>query len=145
MNYFRNLGFRKLYVSCIMLLNAFLNFVFYLVVNNNSWGRLFPSNIFKLILRELFLFHFQMRFSVLSVVYLLILHLSYCIQSFILFTELLLFVCSIVSFNCSRMYWFIALVFATVDFILPVKMISWIALESASKGFCLLKSAAINI
>ena len=32
-------------------LNAFLNLVFYLVVSNNSWGRLFPSNILKFILR----------------------------------------------------------------------------------------------
>ena len=39
----------------------------------------------------------------------------------------------------------ITLVFATADFVLAVKMICRIALESASKAFCLLKSAAINL
>ena len=35
----------------ILLLNTFLSFVFCLIVNNNSWGRSFPSSILKLILR----------------------------------------------------------------------------------------------
>ena len=35
----------------ILLLNTFLTFVFRLVVNNNSCGKSFPLNIFKLILR----------------------------------------------------------------------------------------------
>ena len=35
----------------ILLLNAFLSFVFCLVVNNNSWGRSFLSSIFRLILK----------------------------------------------------------------------------------------------
>ena len=35
----------------ILLLNAFRSFVYCLVVSNNSWGRSFPSKIFKLILR----------------------------------------------------------------------------------------------
>ena len=35
----------------ILLLNTFISFVFYLVVNSNSCGRLFPSSIFKLILK----------------------------------------------------------------------------------------------
>ena len=34
----------------ILLLNAFLNFVFCVVVNNNSRGKSFLSNIFKFIL-----------------------------------------------------------------------------------------------
>ena len=37
------------------------------------------------------------------------------------------------------------LVFATAAFILPVKIICRIALESATRAFCLLKSAAINL
>ena len=52
---------------------------------------------------------------------------------------------NIVSFDFSRMYKITTLVFATVAFILPAKIICWIALESASKAFCLLKSAAINL
>ena len=36
-----------------------------------------------------------------------------------------------------------ATTFFAVDFILLVKIICWIALESASKAFCVLKSAAI--
>ena len=35
----------------ILLINAFLSFVFCLFVNNNSWGRSFLSSIFKLVLR----------------------------------------------------------------------------------------------
>ena len=35
----------------ILLLNAFLNFAFSLVVSNNSLGKSFPSSIFKLILK----------------------------------------------------------------------------------------------
>ena len=37
----------------ILLLNAFLSFIFCLVVSNNSWGRSFPSSFFKLILRDI--------------------------------------------------------------------------------------------
>ena len=35
----------------ILLLKTFLRFVFWLVVNNNSFGKLFQLNIFKLILK----------------------------------------------------------------------------------------------
>ena len=35
----------------ILFLNAFLSFVFCVVVNNNSYGKSFSANIFKLILR----------------------------------------------------------------------------------------------
>ena len=35
----------------ILLLKAFLTFVFCLVVNNNSCGKLFPLNVFKLVLK----------------------------------------------------------------------------------------------
>ena len=35
----------------ILLFKAFLNFVFCLLVNNNSCGKLFPWSIFKLILK----------------------------------------------------------------------------------------------
>ena len=35
----------------ILLLKAFFSFVFCLVVNNNSCGKLFPLNIFKYILK----------------------------------------------------------------------------------------------
>ena len=38
----------------ILLFKAFLNFVFCLVVNNNSWGKLFSLNIFS----KLLLFYF---------------------------------------------------------------------------------------
>ena len=50
----------------ILLLKAFLTFVFCLVVNNNSCGKLFPLNIFKLILKVvhvLFLTAFLIFFS----------------------------------------------------------------------------------
>ena len=52
--------------------NKFLSFVFCLVVNNNSCGKSFPLNIFKLIHLLVFLF-----------VNLIILHLLYYIQLFI--------------------------------------------------------------
>ena len=70
----------------ILLLNAFLGFVFCLVVSNNSWGRSFPSSSFKLILRVVPVLFFT-----------LILHLIYCIQPFMLFKELLLFHCKILA------------------------------------------------
>ena len=35
----------------ILLSNAFLNVFLYLVVSNSSWGKLFPSNLLKLILK----------------------------------------------------------------------------------------------
>ena len=37
-----------------LLLNAFLSFVFLYCCNNNSWGRSFPSSIFKLIPRDVY-------------------------------------------------------------------------------------------
>ena len=39
----------------------------------------------------------------------------------------------------------ITFVFSAVDFVLPGKIVSRIALESESKAFYLLKSAAINL
>ena len=44
-------------------------------------------------LLKLSLFYFKQQFSFFSVVYLLFFHLPYCIQLFILFTELLSFLC----------------------------------------------------
>ena len=66
----------------ILLLSAFLNFVFGLVVSNNSWGRSFPSSIFKLILKVVRAL-FVTVVLVFSVAYLLILRLVYRIQPFI--------------------------------------------------------------
>ena len=37
--------------ACILLSNAFLSYAFCVVVNNDSWGRSFSSNIFKLLLK----------------------------------------------------------------------------------------------
>ena len=78
----------------ILSLNTFLSFVFCLVANNNSRGRSFP--FLNLFLKSL-LFYFWQQFSDFSVVYLVILHSLYCIQPFILFTELLLFLCKILT------------------------------------------------
>ena len=52
----------------ILLLSAFLSFVFCLVVSNNSWGRSFSLNILKLILKAVPVLFWQ-QFSVFSVVY----------------------------------------------------------------------------
>ena len=88
-----------------LLLNVFLNFFLCLVVNKYSWGRFFPSNICKIILRVVSVFFFWQQFPVFSIVYLIIYHLLYRIQPFLLFTELVVPLgnCSIVSFDCSRM------------------------------------------
>ena len=56
----------------LLLLNAFLNFVLCPVVNNNSWGKSFPSNTFKLILKVvlvLFLTGVFSFFSYVSVIF----------------------------------------------------------------------------
>ena len=50
----------------VLLLKAFLQFVFCLVVNNNSCGKLFPFNIFKPILRVVPVLFFTAVFSFLS-------------------------------------------------------------------------------
>ena len=50
---------------------------------------------------------------------------------------------SIVSFDFSRTLKIITFVFATAAFILPIKIICCIARESASRTFCLLRSAAM--
>ena len=123
----------------ILLLKVFINFVFCLVVNNNSCGRSFLSSIVKFILRVVPVLLLAAAL-VFSLAYLSILHLLYCIQPFMCSyntSVVLLENSSIVSFDCSRMQKTITLVFAAVDFILPVKIICWIALESASKAFCL--------
>ena len=52
---------------------------------------------------------------------------------------------NIVSFDFSSTQKITTLVFATVAFVVPVKIICWIALESESKAFCLVKSAASNL
>ena len=67
-----------------LLLNAFLSFVFYLVVNNSSWGRLFPSNIFKLILTVVPVLSLTAVFSYFS-----------CLSDNLAFTLLYLTICFI--------------------------------------------------
>ena len=68
LNYFRNLSFRKLYISRHILnpLYAFLNFPLCLVVNNNLWGRWFPLNTFKLILKVVLVLFLTAVFSFFS-------------------------------------------------------------------------------
>ena len=89
----------------ILLLNAFLSFAFYLVVSNNSWGRSFPSNIFKLILKVvpvLSLTAIFIGFNCLSVnfTFTLLYSTIYTIyRTFVVLLEN----SSIVSFDCSRM------------------------------------------
>ena len=66
----------------ILLLCAFLNFVFWLVVSNFSWGNLSPSSIFGLILKVvpvLFLTAVFSFFSCVSDNF----HFLYCIQPII--------------------------------------------------------------
>ena len=89
----------------IFLLKAFLSFVFYCVANNNSWGRLFPSNIFKLILRVvpiLFLTAVFRFFNDVSV------NFTFTLLYSTIYTNYKTFVvplenCKVVSFHCSRM------------------------------------------
>ena len=52
----------------ILLLNAFLRFVFCLVVKNNSWGTSFSSNIFQFILRVVPVVYSTVFFSFFSCV-----------------------------------------------------------------------------
>ena len=49
-----------------LLLNAFLIFVFYLVVSNNSYGKLLPLNILKLILKVIPVLLLTASFSFLN-------------------------------------------------------------------------------
>ena len=89
----------------ILLLSAFLNFVFCLVVSNNLWGRSFPSSIFKLIIKVVPAL-FVTVVLVFSVAYLLILRLVYRIQSFICSYDTFVVPlenCKVVSFDCSGM------------------------------------------
>ena len=53
----------------ILLLKVFLTFVFCLVVSNNSCGKLFPLNIFKLILKELPVLFLTVFFNLFSWVF----------------------------------------------------------------------------
>ena len=71
----------------ILLLKAFLSFVFCLVVSslvvsNNSWGRSFPSNIFELILKVVPVLFLTAVFSFVSCVFVNFTFI-YCIQQFI--------------------------------------------------------------
>ena len=70
------------------LLSAFLSFVLLsIIIHKADHFRQTFSDSFS----ELFLLYFRQQFSVVSVVYLLILRLLYSIQPFIIITELLLF------------------------------------------------------
>ena len=80
----------------ILLLNACLSFVFCLVVSNNYEADHFHQTLLNSFLKS-FLFYFRQQILVSSVVYLLILRLLYYIQPFILFKELLLFLCKILA------------------------------------------------
>ena len=85
-----------------LLLNAFLSFAFCLVVSNNSWGKLFPSNIFKLILKVvpvLFLAAIFSSFSHVSVNFAFTLLYSTIHRTFVVPLE----DCRVFSFDCSRM------------------------------------------
>ena len=106
----------------ILLLNTFFSIVFCLVVSNNSWAGHFHQTFLNSFLR-LFLFCFWQQFSVFLVLYLLILHLLYCIQPFICSCNTFVVPidnCKTVSFDCLRI---ISRVFTTVYFILLVKII----------------------
>ena len=130
----------------ILLLNAFLSLVFFLILNNNSWGKSFSSNIFKFILKVvlvLFLTAVLSFFSCVSDNFALTLLYSTIYTNYRT-SVVPLENCKIVSFDCSRMQQIISLVFASSAFILPVKIICLITLESASKAFSLLKTAPIN-
>ena len=126
------------------LLSAFLSFVLLsIIIHEADHFRQTFSDSFS----ELFLLYFRQQFSVVSVVYLSILRLLYSIQPFIIIIE----VCC--SFRTLH-YCFFWLFENVVDcyscicnccFILPAKIICWIALESASKAFCLIQSAAISL
>ena len=50
----------------ILLLDAFLNFVFCVVVNNNSCGKSFPLHIFKLILKVILVLSLTAVFNFFS-------------------------------------------------------------------------------
>ena len=80
----------------ILLLNTFLTFVFRLVVNNNSCGKSFPLNIFKLILRAVPVLFLTPRFSFFSCVS--VYHLIYCIQPLILTKKVLMLFLQVLTF-----------------------------------------------
>ena len=72
LNYFRYLSSRQLHISWhILFSNAFLNFVFCLIVNNNSPDKLFPLDI---------LIHFDIQ--VTPVWFLTVLNHLYIVQKF---------------------------------------------------------------
>ena len=81
----------------ILFSNAFLNFDFCLVVYNNSWSKLSPLNILILILKVSHVLFLTAVFNLFNRESdnLTSTLLLYCIQPFILFTELLLFFCKV--------------------------------------------------
>ena len=130
----------------ILLLNALLSFVFCLVVSNNSCGRSFPSNIYKLIHRVVPVLFLTAVFSLFS-----------CVSVNFAFTLLYSTICtnyktlavhfaksSIASFGCSRIVDSLIFVPSSLP-TTPWNTTCWIDLGSASKAFCLLKSTAINL
>ena len=130
----------------ILLLKAFLNFVFCLFVNNNSCGESIPLSIFKFILRVVPVLFLTAVFSFFSWVSD---NLTFTLLYSTIYINYKTFVVpfansSIVSFDCSRIVYsliFVLLVPPTT----PWNTICWIALGSASKAFCLLKSTAISL
>ena len=88
----------------ILLLNAFLSFVFCLVVNTNSCGKLFPLSIFKLIhvVPVLYLNTVSSFFSSISVNFTITLLYS---TIYVIYRKSVVPLenCSIVSFDCSKM------------------------------------------
>ena len=88
----------------ILLLNAFFSLVFCLVVNNNSWGRSFPSNIFKFILKVVPVLSLTTVFSCFSC---LSVNFTFTLLYSTIYTIYRTFIvpsenCSIVSFDCLR-------------------------------------------
>ena len=130
----------------ILLLNAFLNSVLCLVVNNNSWGRSFPSNIFKLILRVapvLFLTAVFNLFSFVSDNFTFALLYSTIYTNYRTFA-VPLWNSNTVSLDCSKIVNILIFVISTPP-ATSWNIIYWIAFGSASKAFCLLRSTAIDL
>ena len=126
----------------VLLLNAFLSFVFCLVVSNNSCGKSFPLNIFKLILRVVPVLSLTAVFSFFSWVSD---NLTFTLLYSTIYINYRTFAvplenCKVVSFDFSKTVHTCELVFS-----IPWDSVCWIAFESASNSFCLLRSIAIKL
>ena len=131
MNYFR--AFESAKSVYILLLNAFVSFAFFLlaiIINEADHFNQGFLNSFS----DFFLFSFWQQFSVFSVLHLIIYTIT-----FILITEVFLFLCKIVTqFDCSRRVYSLIFVLSSPS-TTPWNTICWIALGSASKAFFYLR------